>query len=94
MARGITEFDQYRAIVDWASRSKDAGELLPLPQRIPAAHAASIPLIELRRKYAVGSVESGQVLVSSIKVEVKKKHVSNGWTFSCFSAHSIEQDLF
>jgi len=30
--RGITEFDQYRAIVDWASRSKDAGELLPLPK--------------------------------------------------------------
>jgi hypothetical protein len=28
----ITEFDQYRARVDWASRSKDAGELLPLPE--------------------------------------------------------------
>jgi len=36
----------------------------------------------------------GQVLVSSIKVEVKKKHLSNGWTFSCFAAHFIEQDLF
>jgi len=33
-------------------------------------------------------------LVSSIKVEVKKKHLSNGWTFSCFAAHFIEQDLF
>src|SRR5258707_4120629 len=33
-------------------------------------------------------------LVSSIKVEVKKKHISDGWTFSCFAAHLIEQDLF
>jgi len=33
-------------------------------------------------------------LVSSIKVEVKKKHLSNGWPFSCFAAHLIEQDLF
>jgi hypothetical protein len=33
-------------------------------------------------------------LVSSIKVEVKKKHLSNGWRFSCFAAHFIEQDLF
>jgi hypothetical protein len=32
--------------------------------------------------------------VSSIKVEVKKKHLSNGWRFSCFAAHFIEQDLF
>ena len=29
---GITEFDQYLAIVDWVSRSRDAGELLPLPK--------------------------------------------------------------
>src|SRR5258708_34554563 len=35
-----------------------------------------------------------QVLISSIKVEVKKKHISDGWTFSCFAAHLIEQDLF
>jgi hypothetical protein len=28
----ITEFAQYQAIVDWASRSRDAGELLPLPK--------------------------------------------------------------
>ena len=35
-----------------------------------------------------------QFLISSIKGEVKKKHVSFGWNFSCFSAHSIEQDLF
>jgi len=28
----ITEIAQYQAIVDWASRSRDAGELLPLPK--------------------------------------------------------------
>src|SRR6202790_4097295 len=33
-------------------------------------------------------------LVSSIKGKVKKKHSSNGRTFSCFPAHMIEQDLF
>jgi hypothetical protein len=33
-------------------------------------------------------------LVSSIKGEVKKKHISFGWNFSCFAAHLIEQDLF
>jgi hypothetical protein len=36
----------------------------------------------------------GQVLVSSIKEEVKKKHFSFGWNFSCFAAHLIERDLF
>jgi len=30
----------------------------------------------------------------SIKAEVKKKHISFGWNFSCFSAHLIERDLF
>jgi len=29
---GITQFEQYRALVEWASRSRDAGELLPLPK--------------------------------------------------------------
>jgi|HubBroStandDraft_1064217.scaffolds.fasta_scaffold38319_1 hypothetical protein len=33
-------------------------------------------------------------LVSSIKVEVKKKHFCAGWSFSCFSAQWMEQDLF
>ena len=28
----ITEFEQYRDLVDWAARSRDAGELLPLPK--------------------------------------------------------------
>jgi hypothetical protein len=36
----------------------------------------------------------GKVPISSIKVEVKKKHISFGWNFSCFAAHSTEQDLF
>ena len=33
-------------------------------------------------------------LERSIKVEVKKKHLSNGWPFPRFAAHVIEQDLF
>jgi hypothetical protein len=35
-----------------------------------------------------------QLLISSIKGEVKKKHFSAGWRFSCFAAHLMEQDLF
>ena len=35
-----------------------------------------------------------QVLISSIKGEVKKKHTSFGWSFSCFTAHLNERDLF
>jgi len=35
-----------------------------------------------------------QVPISSLKGEVKKKHHSNGWSFSCFAAHFFEQDLF
>ena len=35
-----------------------------------------------------------QLLVSSIKGEVKEKHSSIGRNFSSFSAHLIEQDLF
>ena len=31
---------------------------------------------------------------TSIKGEVKKKHISFGWNFSCFAAHLIELDLF
>jgi CRISPR/Cas system CSM-associated protein Csm3 (group 7 of RAMP superfamily) len=31
---------------------------------------------------------------SSIKGKVKKKHFSAGRNFSCFTAHSIERDLF
>src|SRR5271168_7688 len=28
----ITQFEQYRDLVEWATRSRDAGELLPLPK--------------------------------------------------------------
>jgi hypothetical protein len=28
----ISEFQQYRALVDWASRCNEAGELVPLPE--------------------------------------------------------------
>jgi hypothetical protein len=35
-----------------------------------------------------------QVLISSIKAEVKKKHFRAGWSFSCFAAHLMERDLF
>lgn len=30
----IDSFDQYRAIIDWASQSKSAGGLLPLPKHL------------------------------------------------------------
>jgi hypothetical protein len=43
---------------------------------------------------AAASSWGGQLLASSIKEEVKKKHFSFGWNFSCFSAHMIERDLF
>src|SRR6267142_2773726 len=33
-------------------------------------------------------------LISSIKGEVKKKHISFGWNFSCFAAHLMERDRF
>jgi len=39
-------------------------------------------------------VMSCQLLISSIKVEVKKKHSSAGWNFSRFAAHWMKQDLF
>jgi hypothetical protein len=31
-------------------------------------------------------------LISSIKVEVKKKYISLGWNFSCFAAHLMDND--
>ena len=30
---GITEFQQYRTLLDWAISSKEAGELLPVPSQ-------------------------------------------------------------
>ena len=49
-----------------------------------------VPLI----LHQIPLMESAQVLVSSIKGEVKKKLNSNGRSFSCFAAQVIEQDLF
>src|ERR1700693_1078379 len=40
------------------------------------------------------SSETNKAERGSIKAEVKKKHFSCGWNFSCFSAHSIELVLF
>jgi len=36
----------------------------------------------------------GKFYKGSIKVEVKRKHFSFGWNFSCFAAHLIERELF
>jgi hypothetical protein len=33
----------------------------------------------------------GYIHLRSIKVGVKKKHVSFGWSFSCFAAHLIDR---
>src|SRR5580704_12047947 len=43
---------------------------------------------------ATGAGQKPGSLMSSIKGEVKKKHISFGWSFFCFSAHLIERDLF
>jgi hypothetical protein len=43
---------------------------------------------------AAGRHNRKNQLDRSIKVEVKKKHLSNGWPFPRFAAHVIEQDLF
>ncbi len=50
-------------------------------------------LLKLIRAFLRAGVMEGG-LVSSIKGEVKKKHSRAGWSFSCFSAHWMEQDLF
>jgi hypothetical protein len=39
-------------------------------------------------------IQWSQVPRSSIKGEVKKKHTSFGWNFSCFAAPLIERNLF
>src|SRR6266576_5461377 len=42
---------------------------------------------------ARGVMQNSSHLISSIKVEVKKKHCCIGRNFSCFAAHWMEQDL-
>jgi hypothetical protein len=56
--------------------------------RVPASMASPA------EDNATSKQSSAQLLISSIKAEVKKKHFSCGWNFSCFSAHSIELVLF
>jgi hypothetical protein len=63
---------------------------IPLRKSLLFSHAASFP----NWRTQSSQENNSQYLVSSIKVEVKKKHLSNGWRFSCFAAHFIEQDLF
>src|ERR1700756_353457 len=51
--------------------------------------------ISIPRIFVLFSAEHcAQVLICSIKREVKKKHFRIGWSFSCFTAHLIELDLF
>jgi len=42
----------------------------------------------------MSNTKRSQRLGGSIKVEVKEKHISFGWNFSCFAAHLIKLDLF
>jgi hypothetical protein len=52
-------------------------------------------LVDFRLAQSATVIASGHVTpVCSIKGEVKKKYLSAGWIFSCFTAHSIERDLF
>jgi hypothetical protein len=46
------------------------------------------------RQIAETLVEERSILISFIKVEVKKKYIPLGWNFSCFAAYVIERDLF
>ena len=43
---------------------------------------------------AIGPYKAIGPDLRSIKVEVKKKHISCGWNFSSFAAPLNEQDLF
>jgi hypothetical protein len=40
------------------------------------------------------ALKTANLLISSIKEEVKKEHISFGWSFSCSAARLIERDLF
>jgi hypothetical protein len=63
------------------------------------ANVAVNQFFDLRRQFPFldlqfASASIQQHLITSIKEEVKKKHFSLGWKFSCFSAHTIERELF
>src|ERR1700691_5781414 len=68
---------------------------------IPSQSSVPAGLILARDSGVCFQCQAGSSLVlrrpieiTSIKVEVKKKHFSFGWNFSCFSAHTIERELF
>jgi hypothetical protein len=52
-----------------------------------------VPLRNVRTTYQLAVKTAPQVLVSSIKGEVKKKHFSVGWSFSCFPAPVNEREF-
>ena len=47
-----------------------------------------------RPAFSLDSTSAITAFERSLKGEVKKKHNSDGWTFSCFAAQLFEQDLF
>ena len=64
--------------------------------RVPSG-ADRASSLDIRRHYhrpELNPINQSYLLISSIKVEVKKKHFSFGWNFSCFAAHLIERELF
>jgi hypothetical protein len=46
----IERFDQYREILDWATWSRAAGRLLPLPKDLGGAHARSVSMRNAARR--------------------------------------------
>jgi hypothetical protein len=64
--------------------------LLALGQRF----GFSLPAVFIAYSQRSLSVPKPAKQNGSIKEEVKKKHLSNGGSFSCFAAHLIEGDLF
>lgn len=82
------------------ARSIDAQDLKPATKSAQS-HRLKRYMCLPARKASGGQKQERKVsrkrvmlLVRSIKGEVKKKYISFGWTFSCFSAHLIERDLF
>jgi hypothetical protein len=74
-------------------------------RRDPWSRQAPLQAIKLELKSLDGSLITVQLVaiishnrpdrvLVRLKGEVKKKHISVGWKFSCFAAHMMEQDLF
>jgi hypothetical protein len=72
--------------------------------RVTTGHAVSVSIDILRRPFLATfrfannprttHLMDTSAFGRSLKGEVKKKHNSDGWTFSCFAAQLFEQDLF